>query len=125
MTHSTDAGRAEFERSVAAEMYGGLVGLISDHWNADKGEYTLFQHQVAWVAWKAARRAPAAPVPQGWRELCRRLYVELFHCDQQMRNTLRRGKPIWEQGATVRDVLADAKSALAAAPQPPEVGHDN
>lgn len=47
-----------------------------------------------------------------WRELSRRLYVELFYCDQQMRSTTRRGKPIWTQGSTVRDVLADAKAAL-------------
>ena len=51
----------------------------------------------------------------GWRELCRRLYVELFHCDQQMTQTRDEdGDPIWQQGSTVRNVLADAKAALSA-----------
>ncbi|WP_341714491.1 hypothetical protein [Limnobacter sp.] len=47
------------------------------------------------------------------RELCRRLYVELFHCDKQMTSTLNEdGEPLWNSGKTVRDVLADAKQAL-------------
>lgn len=68
--------------------------------------------------------------PVAWRELSRRLYVELFHCDQQMREMTRRGKPIWTQGATVRDVLADARDKLgrspptaAAAPERAEPDH--
>ena len=55
--------------------------------------------------------------PVAWRELCRRLYVELFHCDQQMMAALdEEGYPMWQQGATVRDVLADAKTALETSP---------
>ncbi|MBN3832906.1 hypothetical protein [Burkholderia sp. Ac-20344] len=54
-----------------------------------------------------------------WRELARRLYVELFHCDQQMRSTRDEdGEPHWTQSSVVRDVLADAKAALDAVPQP-------
>lgn len=49
-----------------------------------------------------------------WRELCRRLYVELFHCDQQMRSVRKYGKPLFTQGSTVRDALSEAKSALDA-----------
>jgi hypothetical protein len=56
--------------------------------------------------------------PVAWRELCRRLYVELFHCDQQMMSARKNGKPMWTQGADVRDALRDAKAALNAAPQP-------
>lgn len=56
-----------------------------------------------------------AQEPVAWRELCRRLYVELFHCNQQMTSGER---PKWQQGKTVRDVLADAKAALDAAHQP-------
>jgi hypothetical protein len=64
----------------------------------------------------------AAPAQSGesvaWRELCRRLYVELFHCDQQMRCTRdEEGEPHWTQSTVVRDVLTDAKTALEAAPQ--------
>ena len=62
---------------------------------------------------------PAQKELVAWRELCRRLYVELFHCDQQMMATRdEEGDPMWQQGATVRDVLADAKAALETPPQP-------
>lgn len=68
----------------------------------------------------AGARSPAmAAEAVDWRELCRRLYVELFHCDQQMRSTRDEdGEPHWTQSTVVRDVLADAKAALDAAPQP-------
>lgn len=49
-------------------------------------------------------------------ELCRRLYVELFHCDKQMTSTTNEDdEPIWTTGITVRDVLLDAKATLDAA----------
>lgn len=56
--------------------------------------------------------------PVAWRELCRRLYVELFYCDQQMQSVTKYGKPVFTQGSTVRDVLRDAKSALESATHP-------
>ncbi|MCS6516932.1 hypothetical protein [Burkholderia thailandensis] len=57
--------------------------------------------------------ALAAEAQTDWRELSRRLYVELFHCDQQMRSTRDEGgEPHWTQSTVVRDVLADAKAAL-------------
>jgi len=50
-----------------------------------------------------------------WRELCIRLYVQLFHCDQQMRSAADEdGYPIWCQRSTVLDVLTEAKAAFAA-----------
>lgn len=63
----------------------------------------------------ARSRSPAmaAEAPADWRELSRRLYVELFHCDQQMRSTRDEdGEPHWTQSTVVRDVLTDAKAAL-------------
>lgn len=64
---------------------------------------------------KAAQAPQAAP--NGWPELCRRLYVELFHCDQQMMQARdAEGEPVWDQGIAVANVLADAKAALEAAP---------
>lgn len=93
---------------------------------------------LAHEVWSAAQRAPgegiedavqriaailsrppamAAEAVDDWRELSRRLYVELFHCDQQMRSTVDEdGEPHWTQSAVVRDVLADAKAALDGAP---------
>ena len=67
----------------------------------------------------ALSRSPAMAVEAvDWRELSR-LYVELFHCDQQMRSTRDEdGEPHWTQSTVVRDVLADAKTTLDAAPQP-------
>ena len=79
--------------------------------------HTVFEEEMAWTGWQArAGRASAQAVP-AWRELCRRLYVELFHCDQQMLQVKKYGRPVFSQGKTVRDVLADAKAALAAAPK--------
>lgn len=43
-----------------------------------------------------------------WRELARRLYVELYYCNQQMTSERRK----WQEGASVRDVLRDAKFEL-------------
>lgn len=59
----TVSERETFEAVLAASMYGGNVRLISDHWDEAKGEYALFQHQVAWVSWQAARTV-AAPSNQ-------------------------------------------------------------
>ncbi|CAB5083407.1 hypothetical protein IST4116A_01239 [Burkholderia cenocepacia] len=65
----------------------------------------------------AGARAPAQAPDSAWRELCHRLYVELFHCDQQMRSTRDEdGEPHWTQSSVVRDVLAGAKAALECAP---------
>ena len=64
---------------------------------------------------RALYAAPAAPAPSpDWRELTRRLFVELWHCDRQMMSVKKYGKPVFQQGQTVRDVLADAKAALEA-----------
>ncbi|UEC01199.1 hypothetical protein [Burkholderia vietnamiensis] len=79
-------------------------------------------HRKTWIAALAfcARASSANETgAEGatWRELCRRLYVELFHCDQQMRSTRDEdGEPHWTQSSVVRNVLADAKAALEGAP---------
>jgi hypothetical protein len=84
----------------------------------------VYPEQAAEFAWQARAALTAEKVAgqeePAWRELCRRLYVELFHCDQQMRSTHDEdGEPHWTQSTIVRDVLADAKTALEAAPQQP------
>jgi hypothetical protein len=81
----------------------------------------LYQERQCFLAVHAERlcallpAAPAAPAPSpDWRELTRRLFVELWHCDRQMMSVKKYGKPVFQQGQTVRDVLADAKAALEA-----------
>jgi hypothetical protein len=77
----------------------------------------------AWAGWHAAL-AQSEQEPLAWRELCRRLYVELFHCNAQMTYG-QRAK--WKAGKEVLDVLADAKTALddttppAAQPAPGDI----
>lgn len=97
--------RAEFERTLAGEAYGGILELISDHWDAAKGEYKLFQHQVAWVAWQAARRAPVVPA--------------CAHCIVDARNpVVKSGYMCIDCGALFS--AADHDGLAPAAPQPPE-----
>ncbi|HDV8348782.1 TPA: hypothetical protein RKT01_000518 [Burkholderia vietnamiensis] len=99
--------------------------LLSQYGEDDKEE--IFESIKAYADMRArqalstqyAPRSPAmaAEAVPDWRELSRRLYVELFHCDQQMRSTRdEEGEPHWTQSAVVRDVLADAKAALDGAP---------
>jgi phage tail protein X len=65
------------------------------------------------LAWIERARLASEKDTTDWRELCRRLYVELFHCDQQMtQSNVARKRPIFKQGVTVRDALRDAKAAL-------------
>lgn len=103
---------------------GDLVANAHDHFKqagvlADHYEQSV-DFRIGWNACldaiaHARRAAPAAPFD--WRELAHRLYVELFHCDQQMCSTRDEdGDPTWTTGATVRDVLRDANAALKAAP---------
>lgn len=94
-----------------------LAPLLSD------AQYTAFlnalmHYSIKVVGWAEGRVSAAQTGESGgdvvsWRELARRLYVELFHCDQQMRSTRDEdGEPHWTQSTVVRDVLRDAKSAL-------------
>lgn len=59
--------------------------------------------------------SPAAAEAEHWRELCQRLYVELFHCNQQMNSSKdESGDPLWTRGPAVTNVLQDAKRTLEA-----------
>jgi hypothetical protein len=93
--------------------------------DADSGARWLFtlwpeeeRLDVKWEPLYTAPPAQPAPVqePVAWRELCRRLYVELFHCDQDMTHYDEEGKQMWTTGKTVSDVLRDAKAALDTTP---------
>ncbi|WP_196786292.1 hypothetical protein [Burkholderia vietnamiensis] len=118
-----------------ANAYGEMVRAHASAANETGAEGAdALAHEV----WSAAQRAPGEGIEDAvqriaailsrspamaaeavdWRELSRRLYVELFHCDQQMRSTRDEdGEPHWTQSAVVRDVLADAKAALEGAPE--------
>lgn len=126
--------------SISANETGAEGATWYDRWQAectrDHGEYdenAPIADRLRWWVPKSARhgtilleddlreaadelsRSPAmaAEAQTDWRELSRRLYVELFHCDQQMRSTRDEdGEPHWTQSTAVRDVLADAKAAL-------------
>jgi hypothetical protein len=115
----------------------------------DGGDYTDTTVNVAWQAFQYAQAAqPARPVginglteaetsasmsvvglskpkvaqpaqPTDWRELCRRLYVELFYVDQQLCSVMdENDEPVYTQGSTVRLVLKEASAALAQPAQP-------
>ncbi|UKV75196.1 hypothetical protein FOC29_28215 [Burkholderia vietnamiensis] len=78
------------------------------------GNETSLKLAPRFTEWRHPR---AQATDSAWRELCHRLYVELFHCDQQMRSTRDEdGEPHWTQSSVVRDVLADAKAALEGTP---------
>lgn len=83
------------------------------------------EKEVVLLADVKAALAPVSWAEPDWRELLRRCYVELFHCDQQMRSVDdEEGEPYFTQGATVRDILRDAKAALEAKPAQPELRAD-
>lgn len=62
MTHHTDAERAEFEAWL--DKCWSRQGHIDD-----EGDFSYDDDWVqgAFVGWAEGRRAPAAPVPQGWK----------------------------------------------------------
>ncbi|WP_258179019.1 hypothetical protein [Burkholderia multivorans] len=105
--------------SLADEQRRVLVEVAQTFKGTDRRRAVLNELAGIAAAPQPARAATPDAEAVNWRELSRRLYVELFHCDQQMRSTRDEdGEPHWTQSAVVRDVLADAKAALDGAPQP-------
>lgn len=108
MTHHTEAERAEFEldwqrRHHPLPMNTRLRddGRYGDH--IIQGQFETWQ-----AARSAARRAPAAPVPQGWKPV-------------PMEPTPEQLLKVYKQTGVSRKELADLWTAmLAAAPQPPD-----
>lgn len=91
MTHNTDADRAEFLKWLRIKPCGAA-------------------HDLAWSAWKAARQATAATVPQGLK------LVPLVPTSEML------GAADREHAARglVSIALISYQAMLAAAPQPPE-----
>lgn len=111
MTHHTDAERAEFE--AWARGYGTWEVKRDDDVALGTTGYTDITLTVAWHAVQAARRAPAAPVPQ----------VDAIGAALELES---RAKLV-ESQTTERAMLhaANCLRMLAAAPQPPEAAPTN
>ena len=62
MTQNTDQERKLFEAFASDD--GKWPQAIE---RDAKGNYLLLTTAHGWMWWQAARRAPAAPVPQGWK----------------------------------------------------------
>ena len=127
MTHHTDAERAELLQDAQAAGFGrivdGVAGLPPAWWGQDISALEAFDKL------RAARRAPAAPVPQcpfpcGWQNLHTLTVAE----GAFLARSLNEDEPIT---AHQRDVVMRvvhygiemARTMLAAAPQPPEADH--
>ncbi|MDH1429138.1 hypothetical protein N5J23_04960 [Comamonas aquatica] len=130
MTHHTDAERALFE-AVASDDGKWPQAIERDA----KGNYLLLTTANGWMWWQAARRAPAAPVPQGWidpNDKAQKQYLPhigervLFKHDGRVylgKHTGGSFKAEYPFGKTFGtwDCMWMYPSALdAAAPQPPE-----
>ena len=103
MTQNTDQERKLFEAFASDD--GKWPQAIE---RDAKGNYLLLTTAHGWMWWQAARRAPAAPVPQGWKLVP----VELL---ERIQESL--GSFVSDQGWGQGDMDAfDDLSALAAAP---------
>lgn len=110
MTHHTDAERAAYERElIDNHYYVPSDFFFKDGFYGGDDDYIQF----GWDLWQAARRAPAAPVPQGWKLVP----IELL---ERIQESL--GSFVSDQGWSQPDMdTADALDGLlAAAPQPPD-----
>ncbi|MFN4037344.1 hypothetical protein [Comamonas aquatica] len=105
MTHHTDAERAEFEAWLEPS-------YSREKWHT--GEYTDDTVYSMFAAWQAARRAPAAPVPQG--------VVEPIETVKYWRDAYAnpQGDEHFMGHGMVVKIFDDYLGMLAAAPQPPE-----
>lgn len=104
MTHHTDAQRAAFE--AWARGYGTWEVRRDDDVALGTTGYTDITLTVAWHAVQAARRAPAAPVPQIAEVQDSLVAISAAIADQD--------------DSAAQSMLRGLLSMLAAAPQPPE-----
>jgi hypothetical protein len=129
MTHDTDANRAEFEAAYVSEKLriigsdgssDGEKAIRTIHLRRNaNGDYdNSLEAHFAWWAWQAARRAPAAPVPQGWKR------VPVIPTDEMVDAACQdginlNGRPVWKHTYDVQATWRWQRM-IAAAPQPPE-----
>mgnify|MGYP003599080275 CR=1 FL=1 len=101
MTQNTDQERELFE-AFASDNGKWLKAIERDA----KGNYLLLTTVVGWMWWRAARSAPAAPEPQGWKLVP----VELL---ERIQESL--GSFVSDQGWSQSDIdTADALDGLLA-----------
>lgn len=144
MTHHTDAERAEFEAWYiwhAKEKNACLAEYTDDEirdslmWRIpeENGAYGARRIQIAWETWQqSARRAPAAPAPQNVATHNKNLNGFIDFANQidfaKPRSASLKRKLILETRDAILDLFNEQLKlhrkidALAAAPQPPEVG---
>ena len=106
MTQSTDQERKLFE-AFASDNGNWLKDIERDA----RGNYLLLTTAVGWMWWQAARRAPAAPLPQGYK------ITEEQHVAAV--KVLHRASGVDDLPQRMLDAI------LAAAPQPPEPAQHN
>ena len=99
MTHTTDQERAEFEK-----------------WWSSPHIWGRGHKEAQWASWQAARRAPAAPVPQGWK------LVPSESTEEMARAFRADDAPHYFVMTTMRcnDFAERYRAAISAAPQPPD-----
>lgn len=113
MTHHTDAERAAYERElIDNHYYVPSDFFFKDGFYGGDDDYIQF----GWDLWQAARRAPAAPVPQGWK------LVPVESTEAMARAFRADDAPGYFCMTTLRcaDFSERYAAMLAAAPQPPE-----
>lgn len=118
MTHHTDAERAEFDlmrfafESKGSEAYKAWLIEVRD--GDSYKPWDVVNDWRNWqTAWQAARRAPAAPVPQGWKLVPEWPTVEMSVAGDDVYR---------EDGPEVFSSNTIYTRMLAAAPQTPEAG---
>lgn len=105
MTHHTDADRAEFEAWYEADAMPAEADWFARE-KDEPSEYKNADTASAWRGWQAARRAPAAPVPQIAEVQDSLVAISAAIADQD--------------DSAAQSMLRGLLSMLAAAPQPPE-----
>ena len=120
MTHHTEQERAECRKAFEFELIDNHQYVPSDF--VRDGDYyadddTQFAWELAWSSWQAARRAPVAPVPQGWTL---KGYEDGSITVQAPSGERWRYQETPGTGTGSEFIYSLLKAMLAAAPQPPE-----
>ena len=113
----TDAERAEFDlmrfafESKGSDIYKAWLIEVRD--GDSYRPWDVVNDWINWqTAWQAARRAPAAPVPQGWRDLVKEARDNCMASIAE--DGISHGRREYR-----KELLSRLDAMLSAAPQPP------